>query len=60
MKSLKAAIIGSLNIECMGGGEANTVMFANLLSEMDYDVVYLGSGCTRQSVKDLSLVKENQ
>lgn len=59
MKSLKAAIIGSLNIECMGGGEANTVMFANLLSEMDYDVVYLGSGCTRQSVKDLSLVKEN-
>ena len=56
---MKAAIIGSLNIECMGGGEANTVMFANLLSEMDYDVVYLGSGCTRQSVKDLSLVKEN-
>lgn len=58
-KSLKAAIIGSLNLECMGGGEANTMMFANLISKMNYDVVYFGSGCTKQSVKDLSPISEN-
>ena len=43
---VKAAVIGSLDIECMGGGEANTVMFSNMLARMGYDVTYFGSGCT--------------
>ena len=43
---MKAAVIGSLDIECMGGGEANTIMFANLMSELGYEVTYFGSGCT--------------
>ncbi len=42
---LKAAIIGSLDLDCMGGGEANTVMFANLLVKLGYEVTYFGSGC---------------
>ena len=58
-KSLKAAIIGSLNLECMGGGEANSVMFASLLSKMNYKVVYFGSGCTKQNLKHLPLTAEN-
>ena len=57
---MKAAIIGSLDLECMGGGEANTMMFANLISNMCYEVVYFGSGCTKQSVKTLSLEGEKQ
>ena len=44
---MKAAIIGSLDIECMGGGEANTIMISNMLSDLGYDVTYFGSGCVR-------------
>jgi len=43
---LRVAVIGSLDIECMGGGEANTIMFANIMSNMGYNVTYFGSGCT--------------
>lgn len=29
----------------MGGGEANTIMFANIVSKMGYHVTYFGTGC---------------
>ena len=41
---MKVAIIGALNIEHRGGGEANAVMFANLLSNKGFQVKYFGSG----------------
>ena len=55
---MKAAIIGSLDLECMGGGEANTMMFANLISKMNYEAVYFGSGCSKHPVKNLSIKNE--
>lgn len=42
---MKAAIIGALDIEHMGGGEANAVMISNLLIEEGFYVKYFGSGC---------------
>ncbi len=56
---MKAAIIGSLDIECMGGGEANTVMFSNMLTDLGYEVTYFGSGCIeygkRNSFQDIEM-----
>ena len=42
---MKAAVVGALDIEHMGGGEGNAVMISNLLIKRGYDVKYFGSGC---------------
>lgn len=49
---MKAAIIGALDIEHMGGGEANAVMISNLLTEDGIEVKYFGSGCPVDNSKN--------
>lgn len=55
---LKAAVIGALDIEHMGGGEGNAVMISNLLMENGFNVKYFGSGCPVDNSKGHEEVDE--
>lgn len=47
---MKVAILGPLDLEYMGGGETNSMMVANKLSEQGMQVTYFGSGCPLKNI----------
>lgn len=47
---MKVAILGPLDLEYMGGGETNSMMVGNLLSDAATSVTYFGAGCPLENV----------
>ena len=55
---MKVAILGPLDLEYMGGGETNSMMVADILSNKGVDVTYFGSGCPLKNVPIERLLEE--
>lgn len=47
---MKIAILGPLDLEFMGGGETNSMMVGNMLSDLGHDVTYFGTGCPLENI----------